>query len=68
MKFVNKRQQWERKCFMCLIDLSLEAQPKKTNRTMYDASLKPAQNVASLNACLETGPPIQNSKIQCGIF
>ena len=53
---------------MCLIDLSLEAQPKKTNRTMYDASLKPAQNVASLNACLETGPPIQNSKIQCGIF
>lgn len=34
---------------------------EKTNRTMYDASLKPTQNFVPLNDCLETGLPLQNS-------
>ena len=30
-------------------------------RIVYDASAKPNQDSVSLNECLETGPPLQNS-------
>ena len=54
MKFVKKR--------FCHIDLFIRESAKTTKlRIVYDAYSKSTKSSASLNDCLETGPPLQNS-------